>query len=42
VRPQNVFLSEKGKIKIGNVFSWPDELSNQSKALEGQVTYLAP
>jgi serine/threonine protein kinase len=25
VRPENVFLSEKGKIKLANEYSWPGE-----------------
>lgn len=42
VRPENVFLSEKGKIKLANEYSWPGEANGQLKLLEGQSAYLAP
>ena len=42
MRPENVFLSEKGKIKLANEYSWPGEVNGQSKLLEGQPAYLAP
>ena len=31
LRPVNVFLSEKGKIKVANEFSWPGEFNALTK-----------
>ena len=42
IRPQNIFISEKGKIRLANPFSWPEEPSNQVKTVDGYATYLAP
>ncbi len=43
VRPQNIFISERGgKIKLANSYSWPGEANSQSKTLEGIVTYIPP
>lgn len=42
MRPQNVFLSEKGKIKLANEYSWPGEFNSYEKLLDGQSSYLAP
>lgn len=33
VRPQNIFISERGKIKLANSYSWPGEMNSQSKTL---------
>jgi hypothetical protein len=24
IKPENIFLDDQGKIKIGNIYSWPD------------------
>lgn len=40
VRPQNVFINDKGHIKVSNLNSWPREISNFSKSFENEVTYL--
>lgn len=42
MRPQNVFLSDKGKVKIANPLSWPDEPNSHGKIHEGHVAYLPP
>lgn len=44
VRTKNIFISEStGNIKVGNLFSWPSELSNYEKTIFNQeTTYLAP
>jgi hypothetical protein len=42
LRPVNVFLSEKGKIKVANEFSWPGEFNALTKVLDGQSAYASP
>jgi hypothetical protein len=40
VRPQNIFINDKGQIKVSNLFSWPHENTNFTKVLDHEVTYL--
>lgn len=42
IRPQNIFLNEKGHIKVANMHSWPLASTNFSKSMKDEVTYLAP
>lgn len=42
VRPQNVFISTKGKIKVANPMSWPGQANSYYKLYDGDVTYLPP
>ena len=34
VRPENIFLNEKGEFKVSNIYSWPREITNFAKAYE--------
>lgn len=40
IRPQNVFINDRGEIKIPNMLSWPRESSNYGKSFENEITYL--
>lgn len=42
VRPKNIFLNEKGSIKVSNSLSWPLENTNVQKAFDKTPTYLSP
>jgi hypothetical protein len=42
VRPKNIFLNEKGSIKVANSLSWPLENTNLQKSFDKTLTYLAP
>ena len=43
VRPDNIFLSDDGQIKVSNLFSWPCETTNYEKTIfDKELTYLAP
>ena len=39
IRPQNIFLSDKGKIKLANPLTWPEVPLNKT---HDHVAYLAP
>ena len=32
IKPENIFVDDHGKVKVGNVYSWPDELPSFIKA----------
>lgn len=32
IKPENVFVNDNGKIKVGNIYSWPDEYPSYIKA----------
>ena len=40
VRPNNIFINEKGEIKVSNRYSWPREATNTHKILDGETTYV--
>ena len=40
VRPQNIFINDQGQVKISNVYSWPHEVTNYTKVLDNEITYL--
>jgi hypothetical protein len=42
VRPKNIFLNEKGSIRVANSLSWPLENTNVQKSFDKTPTYLAP
>lgn len=42
IRPKNIFLNEKGKIKVSNSLSWPMEITNIQKSFDKVPTYLSP
>lgn len=42
VRPQNVFLSDKGKIKLACPYSWPSQPTASARLLEGDPAFLPP
>ena len=42
IRPSNIFLNEDGRIKVSCSISWPLEISNIQKAMDKEVTYIAP
>lgn len=42
IRPQNVFLNAEGEARVSCLLSWPREHSNYNKAMDNEVTYLAP
>jgi hypothetical protein len=42
IRPKNIFLNEKGSIKVSNSLSWPLETTNIQKSFDKVQTYLSP
>lgn len=42
IRPENVFINFDGQVKIGTLLSYPNEKSNYKKAIDNEVTLLAP
>jgi hypothetical protein len=42
IRPENVFINFDGQVKIGTLQSYPNEKSNYKKAIDNEVTLLAP
>ena len=40
VRPHNIFINDQGQVKISNVYSWPHEVTNYTKVLDNEITYL--
>lgn len=43
VRPINVFITQKGEVKVMTVWSLPDEVCNINKTINmGMPTFLAP
>jgi hypothetical protein len=34
IKPENIFVNDEGKLKVANVYSWPNELPSFSKALD--------
>lgn len=42
VRPDNVFINDKGEVKFSCQLSWPGEKVNYRKTFDGITTYLSP
>jgi serine/threonine protein kinase len=43
VRPQNVFISPEGQVRVATQVSWPNEQTNYLKTVfEKETTYLSP
>jgi serine/threonine protein kinase len=43
VRPQNVFISPEGQVRVATQLTWPNESTNYHKAVyEREITYLSP
>lgn len=41
VRPQNVFISPEGQVRVATQYTWPNEQTNYMKTVfEKEVTYL--
>jgi len=42
IRPENVFINYDGQVKVGSLFSYPNEATNYKKAIDLEPTLLAP
>lgn len=41
IRPQNIFISPEGQVRVSTQYSWPGEQTNYQKTVfEKEVTYL--
>ena len=40
IRPQNIFISEDGSVKVACIYSWPLERTNYDKSFESNITYI--
>jgi len=42
IRPENVFINFDGQVKVGSLYSYPNENTNYKKSIDQEVTLLAP
>lgn len=42
INPKNIFLNEKGSIKVSNPLSWPNHIDSYRNALLKELSYLSP
>jgi hypothetical protein len=43
VRPENVFISHEGQVRVATQLTWPNEQTNYLKTIfDKEITYLSP